>query len=77
MSAMRTKHSLGEEALPIEEQARRCHVMSEALAQVRLEGLEPNPVFFTYVERYSRGEITLAEALADYAERVRALTARD
>jgi hypothetical protein len=53
---------------------RRRQVMAEALAQVRLEGLEPDPIFFTYVERYSRGEITLAEALAEYANQPPART---
>ena len=53
-----------------EEQARRREAMRNALVQVRLEGLEPDPIFFEYAERYSRGELTIAEALADYTERV-------
>ena len=53
-----------------EEQARRHEAMRNALVQVRLEGLEPDPIFFEYAERCSRGELTIAEALADYTERV-------
>ncbi|HLY31423.1 MAG TPA: antitoxin VbhA family protein [Ktedonobacterales bacterium] len=49
-----------------EEQTRRRTVMREALAQVRLEGLEPDPIVFTYIERYARGEMTLADAIATY-----------
>ncbi|MEO7003324.1 MAG: antitoxin VbhA family protein [Ktedonobacterales bacterium] len=57
-------------ALPAEEQERRRQTMCDALVQVRLEGLEPDPVFFDYAERYSKGEITLAEALADFTHRI-------
>lgn len=57
-----------------EEQARRHEAMRNALVQVRLEGLEPDPIFFEYAERYSRGELTIAEALADYTERVTNVT---
>ena len=62
-------------AVSAEEQERRRQVMRNALAQVRLEGLEPDPVFFEYAERYSRGEMMLAEALADYTQRVRSAMA--
>ena len=57
-----------------EEQAQRREAMRNALVQVRLEGLEPDPIFFEYAERYSRGELTIAEALADYTERVTNVT---
>lgn len=56
--------------LSMEEQERRRQVMRAALTQVRLEGLEPDPIFFEYADRYSRGEMTLAEAIADYTRRV-------
>ncbi len=38
-----------------EEQGRRRKIMQDALAQVRLEGLEPEPIVFTYIERYVVG----------------------
>ncbi len=37
---------------------------------MRLEGLEPHPLFFTYADRYIRGKITLDEAVADFIARV-------
>jgi|GEM_PF-2787593 len=51
----------------VEEQARRRKIMHDVLVQVRLEGLEPDPIIFDYVERYVRGDISLAAAIADYA----------
>ena len=48
------------------EQERRREALRDALAQVRLEGLEPHPAFFDYAERYVRGEITLDEAIANF-----------
>lgn len=57
----------------LEEQVRRRTIMQEALAQVRLEGLEPDPIVFTYIERYARGEMTLAEAIAEYSTHLNAL----
>jgi len=50
----------------IEEQERRRKAVHEALINTRLENLEPDPVFFEYAERYVRGEMTVAEAVADY-----------
>jgi hypothetical protein len=58
-------------ALPTEEQRRRRDAILQALAQVRLEGLEPDAAFFEYAERYVQGEITLAEAVADYVSRMK------
>jgi hypothetical protein len=54
--------------LSVEEQARRRTDMRDALAQVRLEGLEPDPIVFTYIERYVHGEMTLANALVFYTD---------
>ncbi len=59
--------------LPPEEQTRRRKIMQEALAQVRLEGLEPDPFVFPYIERYVRGEITLADVRAAYNTHLNAL----
>ena len=56
-------------ALSAEEQDRRRLAMQRALAQVRLEGLEPDPVVFEYVERYIRGEITIEDAVAAMIQR--------
>jgi hypothetical protein len=56
----------------VEEQERRRKAIHEALINTRLEGLEPDPIFFEYAERYVRGEITVAEAVADYLARVKA-----
>lgn len=56
--------------LPPAEQERRRKVMQDALTNARLESLEPDPIFFAYVERYVCGEMTLAEAIADYTKRV-------
>lgn len=53
-------------ALSTAEQERRREAMRDALAQVRLERLEPDPAFFDYAERYARGEITIDEAVADF-----------
>ncbi|HST88262.1 MAG TPA: antitoxin VbhA family protein [Ktedonobacterales bacterium] len=50
--------------LSTEGQDRRRLAMQRALAQVRLEGLEPDPAVFAYVERYIRGEITVEDAVA-------------
>jgi len=51
----------------VEEQAHRRKIMHDALVQIRLEGLEPDPIIFDYIERYVRGDISLAAAIADYA----------
>jgi hypothetical protein len=59
--------------LSAEEQARRRQAMNDALVNVRLEGLEPDPIFFVYVDRYVRGEITLTDAIADYTARLTAI----
>lgn len=56
-------------ALSTEEQDRRRLAMRRALAQVRLEGLEPDPAVFEYVERYICGEITIEEAVAAMIQR--------
>ena len=58
--------------LSAEEQARRRQAVDDALVNTRLEGLEPDPIFFVYVERYVHGEITLTEAIADYTARLAA-----
>lgn len=60
--------------LSAEEQQRRREVLQRALAQVRLEGLEPDPAFFEYAGRYCHGEITLDEAVTDFARKVSKLT---
>jgi hypothetical protein len=62
-------------ALPAEEQARRRDALNNALAQVRLEGMEPDATFFDYAERYVRGETTLDAAVADFVRRVTRATA--
>jgi len=54
------------------EQERRRQALRDALAQVRLEGMEPDPAFFAYGERYVHGEITLDEAIAEYLAHVAA-----
>jgi hypothetical protein len=59
--------------LPPEEQSRRRKIMEEALAQVRLEGLEPDPIVFTYIERYVRGEMTLADMRDEYTTHLNTL----
>ncbi len=59
-------------ALSVKEQQRRREAIIQAVAQVRLEGPEPDAVFFTYAERYIQGEITLAEAVADYVSHMQA-----
>jgi Antitoxin VbhA len=56
-----------------EEEAQRRQAIQEALIQERLEGLEPDPVFFDYADRYARGEITIAEAIADYLAHIKAV----
>ena len=55
--------------LSAEEQERRRLAMRQALAHVRMEGLEPDPIVFDYIERYVRGEITTDEAVADLVKR--------
>jgi antitoxin VbhA-like protein len=55
--------------LSTEEQNRRRLAMRRALAQVRLEGLEPDPAVFEYVDRYICGEITIEEAVAAMIQR--------
>jgi len=55
------------------EQARRRKIMQDALANARLEGLEPDPRFFEYTERFVHGEMTLAEVIADYTAYLTAL----
>ena len=57
-----------------QEQVCRRKAMRDALTNARLEGLEPDPIFFEYVERYVHGDLTLAEILADYTARVTAAT---
>jgi hypothetical protein len=61
-------------ALSAEEQQRRREVLQRALAQVRLEGLEPDPAFFEYAERYCHGEITLDDAISDFVQKISRLT---
>lgn len=56
--------------LPVDEQERRRLAMRRALAHVRMEGLEPDPIYAEYVDRYCAGEITLEDAIADYLRRV-------
>jgi hypothetical protein len=56
-----------------EEETQRRKAIQDALIQERLEGLEPDPVFFDYADRYARGEITVAEAIADYLARIKAI----
>lgn len=57
-----------------EEQEGRHKAMRDALTNARLEGLEPDPIFFEYVERYVRGEMSLAGILAGYRARLTAAT---
>ncbi len=58
--------------LPPAEVERRRAIMHRALAQVRLEGLEPDALFFDYAERYAQGAMTLAEAITDFKQRIAA-----
>ena len=44
--------------------------LKEGLTQLRLEGIEPHPVFYELAEQYIRGEITIEEALALLKEQV-------
>jgi hypothetical protein len=57
-------------AISPEEAACRRRDMQDALTNARLEGLEPDPIFFEYADRYVQGEISLAEAVADYIARL-------
>ncbi len=59
--------------LSLAEQELRRKAVHDALVNTRLEGLEPDPIFFEYTDRYVRGEITLAEAISDYLARVKAV----
>lgn len=59
--------------LEITEQTNRRKAVEDAVTNARLEGLEPDPIFFEYAERYIRGEISLAEVLADYKARLAAV----
>ena len=60
--------------LSAQEEASRRKAMREALINAQLEGLEPDPLFFVYVERYAHGDMTLAEILADYSARLTTAT---
>lgn len=53
------------------EMQRRRRDHEEALASVRLEGLEPDPWAIAQSERAIRGETTLEEVIAAYLERVK------
>jgi hypothetical protein len=70
MSAAHNRDNTEQATVSAEEQARRREAMRNALVQVRLEGMEPDPIFFEYAERYARGELTLEEAVADYIARI-------
>ena len=61
--------------MPAKEQERRRKAICEALVNTRLENLEPDPIFFEYAERYARGEITIAEAVADFLARAKTVHA--
>ena len=56
--------------LPPEEQTCRRKAMRDALTNARLEGLEPDPIFFEYVGRYVQGDLSLTKILADYTARL-------
>lgn len=56
--------------LSMEAQDRRRLAMRRALAQVRLEGLEPDPAVFEYVDRYICGEITIEYAVTAMIQRL-------
>ena len=58
------------DTFPIEEQEQRQAALRDALAQVRLEGMEPHPAFFDYAEAYVRGEITIDEAVARFVTQI-------
>jgi hypothetical protein len=55
-----------------EEQTFRRKAVQDALTNTRLSGLEPDPIFFDYAERYVRGDMTIKEIIADYKARVTA-----
>ena len=71
---MMREESAMSKILPLsrEEQARRRKIMQDALVQVRLENLELDPIIFEYIERYARGEMTLADAIAEYTAHLNA-----
>lgn len=52
-----------------QEQRRRAAIR-HGLAQVRIESMEPSPLFFELAERYIRGEITIEEAIAALKQEV-------
>jgi hypothetical protein len=54
-----------------QEQMKRQKAMENALANQRLEGLEPDPQTIADSERWTRGEITIEEMIAIYIDRVR------
>ncbi|MGH2485846.1 MAG: antitoxin VbhA family protein [Ktedonobacterales bacterium] len=67
------KHS----TLSAREQERRRLAVRRALAHVRMEGLEPDPIFAEYADRYCAGEMTLDDAIADYLRRISATHAAE
>jgi antitoxin VbhA-like protein len=58
------------DTISVEEQGQRRAALRDALAQVRLEGMEPHPAFFDYAEAYVRGEITIDEAVARFVAEI-------
>jgi antitoxin VbhA-like protein len=58
------------DTISIEEQEQRRAALRDALAQVRLEEMEPHPAFFDYAEAYVRGEITIDEAVARFVAEI-------
>ncbi len=53
------------------EQSERRESMQNALASQRLEGLEPDAQTIADAERWTRGEVEIAEVIANFANRVK------
>ena len=53
------------------EKTERQFVMKNALANQRLAGLEPDAKTIAESEKWTRGEVEIADVIADFAERVK------
>jgi hypothetical protein len=54
-----------------QEQIERRAALKNALASQLIEGLEPDATVIEDAEKWARGEITIAAAIANYKARVR------
>jgi Antitoxin VbhA len=53
-----------------QEQIQRQETVQNALASQRIEGLEPDAIVIEDAQKWSRGEITIDTAVANYKARV-------